>query len=70
MNKQQHKGGKIAGFVTGLLIVFAVFCNAAAATGDKAQTKPNTSAKVQLVESYGKLPLSFEANRGQTDKKV
>jgi hypothetical protein len=24
----------------------------------------------QVVESYGKLPLSFEANRGQTDQRV
>jgi len=36
----------------------------------KAQIKPDTTAKVRLVESYGKLPVSFEANLGQTDKKV
>ncbi len=27
-------------------------------------------AKARLVESYGKLPLSFEANQGQTDEQV
>ncbi|MDD5035849.1 MAG: hypothetical protein PHE55_13945 [Methylococcaceae bacterium] len=28
------------------------------------------TASPQLIESYGKLPLSFEANRGQTDDQV
>ena len=32
------------------------------------QTDPKTQAK--LLDSYGKLPLSFEANHGQTDAKV
>ncbi len=27
-------------------------------------------ARVRLAESYGRLPLSFEANRGQSDKRV
>ena len=26
--------------------------------------------KLRVAESYGKLPLSFEANRGQTDAQV
>jgi len=26
--------------------------------------------RTRLVEAYGKLPLSFEANQGQTDKRV
>src|SRR3989441_11002889 len=29
-----------------------------------------TIAKAQVQEAYGKLPLSFEANRGQTDSRV
>src|SRR6266699_4217345 len=36
-------------------------------------TKPASSAEptqARLAESYGKLPLSFEANRGQTDPRV
>ncbi len=38
--------------------------------------KPSSAAetpaanKVQLAEAYGKLPLSFEANQGQTDRRV
>ena len=65
MNKQQHNWAKLPVWLLGL-IVFAVFGNAAVA----AQTKPDTAAKVRLVESYGNLPLSFEANQGQADKKV
>src|SRR5438477_611658 len=36
-------------------------------------TKPASSAEAtqaRLAESYGKLPLSFEANQGQTDPRV
>ena len=29
-----------------------------------------TANKPQVVENYGKLPLSFEANQGQTDNRV
>jgi len=32
--------------------------------------KPSPAQAAQLVESYGKLPLSFEANTGQADKSV
>jgi hypothetical protein len=31
---------------------------------------PRMSGQARLIESYGKLPLSFEANRGQTDSQV
>src|SRR5205809_7087440 len=36
-------------------------------------TKPASSAEAtqsRLAESYGKVPLSFEANQGQTDRRV
>jgi len=36
-------------------------------------TKPAPSAEAtqaRLAESYGNIPLSFEANRGQTDSQV
>src|ERR1700729_3206041 len=32
------------------------------------QTNPKAQAKI--LDQYGKLPLSFEANHGQTDNKV
>src|SRR2546422_798056 len=34
------------------------------------RAKQHVQAKVNAVETYGKLPLSFEANVGQTDDKV
>src|SRR5437660_11527830 len=33
-------------------------------------SKPTPSTQEKIVESYGKLPLSFEANEGQTDARV
>ena len=30
----------------------------------------DTARKTRLAEAYGKLPLSFEANQGQTDGRV
>jgi len=34
------------------------------------KTKPDEEQRKQIIETYGKLPLSFEANRGQVDPKV
>src|SRR5260370_11133478 len=39
-----------------------------AAAQPVAKTEP--SMRPQVMESYGKLPLSFEANQGQTDQRV
>ncbi|MGB7922397.1 MAG: SBBP repeat-containing protein [Pyrinomonadaceae bacterium] len=33
-------------------------------------TKPDEATQAQIAEAYGKLSLSFEANRGQTDEQV
>jgi hypothetical protein len=35
-----------------------------------AQSTPDPAAQEKIVENYGKLPLTFEANQGQTDPKV
>ncbi len=35
-----------------------------------ASAQQNEVAKHRILESYGKLPLYFEANQGQTDKQV
>src|SRR6266566_5517405 len=32
--------------------------------------RPNQAGQQRLAENYGKLPLSFEANQGQTDPRV
>jgi hypothetical protein len=34
------------------------------------RTAGPTAASARSVEAYGKLPLSFEANQGQTDSQV
>jgi len=54
--------------VAGLL---AVTSNAAMATGLISQpSKTSGPQMAQIAEDFGKFPLSFEANTGQTDKKV
>lgn len=50
------------------LITFVVFCNTATAINPP--VKANAASQARLVETYGKLPLSFEINQGQTDKTV
>ena len=43
---------------------------ATAAKSDAARARlgqPDSAAQARILESYGKLPLSFEENRGQTD---
>ena len=52
----------LPGIVTGALF--------AATTGERAVSKPNESAMSKVKSSLGKLPLSFEPNRGQTDPRV
>ncbi|MDQ3012188.1 MAG: hypothetical protein M3X11_15945 [Acidobacteriota bacterium] len=41
-------------------------------TSEKPATNstPNTVTRARVEENYGKLPLSFEANKGQTDARV
>ncbi len=35
-----------------------------------AASEPDPHVKARVAEAYGKLPLSFEANQGQTDPRV
>jgi hypothetical protein len=35
-----------------------------------AESKPDLKSQAKIIDSYGKLPLSFEANQGQTDARV
>src|SRR5688572_11081383 len=32
--------------------------------------QPNNEARMRISDAYGKLPLSFEQNQGQADRKV
>ena len=64
----------------GIFLIFGVIASAnpaiPAPAANRAVTQGGTSAEIsdagwmQVVESYGKLPLSFEANQGQTDDRV
>jgi len=42
----------------------------ARATAPATAAEPDQATKARIVEAYGKLPLSFEANQGQTDGRV
>jgi hypothetical protein len=58
-----------------MLFVFAVFftsatASASAETAPGLGPQPDPAARERAVESYGKLPLSFEANAGQADQRV
>ena len=59
-------------FFLGLIIP----CNALSTTSaipqvlSKKVTEPDTATRARIVKSYGRLPLSFEANNGQTDARV
>jgi len=50
-----------------LLLLIATFVAAQALAQ---QIKPDETKRIELNQAYGKLPLSFEANQGQTDPKV
>src|SRR5438067_13035192 len=59
-------------FTLALVAVFAWKPTTRTIAGPKL-TKPASSAEAteaRLADSYGKVPLSFEANRGQTDPRV
>ena len=65
--KQQQKGTHTDFTVWALgLIALVVFCNTAAAINSP--VKADAASQARLVETYGKLPLSFEVNQGQTGK--
>lgn len=64
MNKQ-CKGAFLPAWALGL-IALVLFCNTAAAINSP--VKADAASQARLVETYGKLPLNFEANQGQTDK--
>jgi Chitobiase/beta-hexosaminidase C-terminal domain/Bacterial Ig-like domain (group 3)/Beta-propeller repeat len=58
----------ILGLTVGLIALATLRAPAAAPASQTEQGSPARNAK--LAQSYGKLPLSFEPNRGQVDKTV
>jgi hypothetical protein len=62
---------KNIGSVTSLItLFFFLFLNALPGSALAIPKAPDKAAKARIVENYGKLPLSFEKNQGQTDEKV
>src|SRR5271157_3517508 len=55
-------------FVTGLIATTSLTAASAGPASPSQKTSP--AQKAQIVENYGKLPLSFEANTGQADRSV
>ncbi|MBI3989214.1 MAG: hypothetical protein HY347_06315 [candidate division NC10 bacterium] len=62
------KGGH---FVIAIVLVLIVLAGTgqSLAEGTKG-TEASSAIKVRVEEAYGKLPLHFEANQGQTDTQV
>ena len=56
----------------GLLAIALVEADSSPLLTDKPDSRPRlrSANKPQIAEAYGKLPLSFEANQGQTDSRV
>lgn len=54
--------------VAGLIAVTSLSAVSASPASQSPKTSP--AQRAQLVENYGKLPLSFEANQGQSDAQV
>jgi len=61
------RGLQIAPLCVGILLFSLGRSEASQATGG---VQASSVVKAQAQEAYGKLPLSFEANHGQTDRKV
>ena len=53
-----------------LRLILTVATLSALLTGSTVAIKRAATANASVVEAYGKLPLSFEANQGQTDGQV
>jgi hypothetical protein len=57
-------------FVFFLILTLFVGCAHPLTSTNPATASPNPAARTHLVESYSKLPFSFEVNQGQTDPEV
>jgi hypothetical protein len=64
-----HKQSLLSGAVSILALI--VTANWAAGMAQALTPEsPSAPSKAQIVQNYGKIPLSFEANQGQADKSV
>jgi hypothetical protein len=63
-------GGNMGKRITSAISFGLLFLLACVTAHAAIPPKPGTAAQARIVEGYGKLPLSFEANQGQTDAQV
>jgi hypothetical protein len=69
--RSQASNPSHAGANRPLVLAAIVTLTAVASTGDAPGSSPlPPAAKQRVIASYGKLPLHFEANQGQTDERV
>jgi len=70
MNRKTYLGRALGTSMFFALILMGFLPKPLAEAGKKEPANVLNTTKQQLVEGYGKLPLSFEANVGQTDDQV
>jgi hypothetical protein len=66
-SREGTRGRRLPFLVVAVMLAFAGWIYA---VGDPANQRPQVPARFSPKGSYGRLPLSFEANRGQTDPQV
>src|SRR5205807_8335522 len=60
----------VAGVKGMILLLALTLASCAPAPATRTSTEMPQASKPQVLVAYGKLPLSFEANQGQTDQQV
>ncbi|MGH9452878.1 MAG: hypothetical protein ACRD2O_02790, partial [Terriglobia bacterium] len=85
MEPKQVRWGRAVSLVLGMVLAWSVFIPHAVAQTNPGlpvnqpaglklpiaqPAAPNAATKARVIETYGKLPLRFEANQGQTDAQV
>jgi len=70
MNRKTYRRGVLGTLAQIALLLVALTPNSVAQTAQEEPAGIPKTSKQHLVEAYGKIPLSFEANQGQTDARV
>ena len=60
----------LAGLPAGALLVAGLLLALGSGAGERAKGTAQSAAKQRALHAYGRLPLRFEANQGQTDRSV
>ena len=69
--KVHHIRFVVAGLLVGVIALHGSRGKSETLTLDRVPNGPVRAARsAKVAETYGRVPLSFEANRGQTDRRV